>query len=107
MTSAQHQCLLRSVFLPIPQMHLLLSLTQMNIENKSTLILVQVRLGKKRDLFPILVTPSCKDVVINVWFFGLATELLQFQANPQKNSFIPPFCHDLGEDERGREGGRK
>lgn len=45
---AQHQWLLRSVFLPIPQMGLLLSLIQMNIENKSTLILGQLRLGKKK-----------------------------------------------------------
>lgn len=72
---AQHQWLLRSVFLPIPQMGLLLSLIQMNIENKSTLILGQLRLGKKK-LVPILATLSCKDVIINGWFFCLVTKLL-------------------------------
>lgn len=58
-------------------MGLLLNLIQMNIENKFTLILGQVRLGKNKDFFPILVAPSCKDVIINAWFFGLLTELLQ------------------------------
>lgn len=72
--SAQHQCLLRSVFLPIPQMGLLLSLIQMHIENKSTLILRSHQ--EKTDDFPISVAPSCKDVIINGWFFGLVTKLL-------------------------------
>lgn len=42
--STQHQCLLQSVFLPIPQMSLPLNLIQMNAENKSTLVLGQVKL---------------------------------------------------------------
>lgn len=74
--SAQQQHLLGTVFLPISPMGLLLNLIQLNIENKSTLVFGQVRLREKEDSFPILITPSCKDVIMNGWFFGLTTELL-------------------------------
>lgn len=57
-------------------MGLLLSLILMIIENKFTVRLGQVTLGKNTDLLPILVAPSCEDVIINGWFFGLVTELL-------------------------------
>lgn len=58
-------------------MGLLINLTLMITKNKFTLILGSGQTRKKTGLFPILVAPSCEVVIINGWFFGLVTELLQ------------------------------
>lgn len=83
--SAQHQCLLRSLFLPVPQVGLLLSLIQMNIENKSALILGQVRLGKER-LIPHLghsIMRGCRNKWMVFWS-GNETALASGQSSEEQ-----------------------